>query len=383
MCYLQQVGGSQERLFDVAAHPNRGRDTARIDVLAIAADLIIVRALCLAKSHQAGLDMCYSAQIWADFRKYERFGGQLAIKEFTKLAGWTKKQGNWVKVVPKAMRRAMTDAASGVLDIGTVEMAREAEAEAIALIASEIGVQEARLVEANAKLASSKPTKKAETDRRVATNKIEAGKRKLEDLALPAPADGIDRIWPGHFAPVMIRDPETGERMVVPMRYRCRLPGWKEADEIEKPGTYNARRDKLSTVWRKVFGYNHGIMVVDRFYESVYLHNLQQRPLVPGEREQSVELLFTPSSGESLFVACLWTYVEAAGDDPGFYTFAAITDDPPIEVVEAGHDRCPVPIQEEDIEAWLNPRPNDYANLYAILDRRVRPYYKHQVVQQR
>lgn len=36
--------------------------------------------------------MCYSAQIWADFRKYERFGGKLNIKEFTKLAGWTKKR---------------------------------------------------------------------------------------------------------------------------------------------------------------------------------------------------------------------------------------------------------------------------------------------------
>lgn len=323
--------------------------------------------------------MCYSAQIWADFRKYERFGGTLAIKEFTKLAGWTKKKGNWIKVVPKAMRQAMANATSGDLDLGTAELAREADAEAIALIASEIDVQEARLVEANAKLASAKPTKKAENDRRIATNKIAAGAKKLEDMALPASPDGIDRIWPGFFAPVMIRDPETGERLVVPMRYRCRLPGWTEADEIEKPGTYNARRDKLSTVWRKVFGKQHGLMVVDRFYESVYLHNLQRRQLVPGEREQSVEILFTPSTGENLLVACLWTYVEPSGDDPGFFTFAAITDDPPLEVVEAGHDRCPVPIHEDDIEAWLNPDPNDLASLYDILDRRVRPFYQHQL----
>ena len=179
--------------------------------------------------------------------------------------------------------------------------------------------------------------------------------------------------WPG----------DDFRRAIATYGYRCNcLPGWTEADEIEKPGTYNARRDKLSTVWRKVFGYNHGIMVVDRFYESVYLHNLQHRPLVPGEREQSVEILFTPSTGENLFVACLWTYVEAIGDDPGFYTFAAITDDPPLEVVEAGHDRCPVPIREENIGAWLNPDPGNLAAAYAVLDDRVRPYYEHRLAAQ-
>jgi putative SOS response-associated peptidase YedK len=323
--------------------------------------------------------MCYSAQILADFRKYERFGGKLNIKEFTKLAGWTRKKGNWVKVVPKAMRRAMTDATSGVLDMETVEIAREAETEAIALIASEIGVQEARQIEANAKLASPKPTKKAENDRRVATNKIELGKKKLEDMASPAPADGVDRIWPGHFAPVMIRDPETGGRMVVPMRYRCRLPGWTEADELEKPGTYNARRDKLSTVWRKVFGFNHGVMVVDRFYESVYLHAMQQRSLVPGEREQNIEIMFWPQNGQELLVACLWTYVEATGDDPGFYTFAAVTDDPPPEIAIAGHDRCIIPIKGENIDAWLNPEPGNLVAAHAILDDRERPYYEYRV----
>lgn len=323
--------------------------------------------------------MCYSAQIWADFTKYVRFGGKLNVKEFAKLVGWTRRKGSWTKVVPKAMRRAITDATSGTFDVETVDAARAADAEAIALIASEIGVQEARLIGANAKLASSKPTKKAENDRRVAANKIEAGRMKLEDLASPAAADGIDRIWPGHFAPVLIRDPETSERMVVPMRYRCRLPGWTEADEIEKPGTYNARRDKLSTVWRKVFGYNHGIMVVDRFYESVHLHDLQQRPLVPGEREQNIEVMFTPSTGQELFVACLWTYVEAAGDAPGFYTFAAITDEPPPEVAAAGHDRCIVPIREENIDTWLNPDPMNLSAQMAILDNRERPYFEHRV----
>jgi len=50
------------------------------------------------------------------------------------------------------------------------------------------------------------------------------------------------RIWPGGVVPVVIRDHATGERRVVPMRYRCRLRGWDDAMERAKPGTYNAAR---------------------------------------------------------------------------------------------------------------------------------------------
>ncbi|MHB1057231.1 MAG: SOS response-associated peptidase family protein [Rhodanobacter sp.] len=323
--------------------------------------------------------MCYSAQIWADFRKYERFGGTLDIRGYTKLAGWTKKKGNWTKVVPKTMRRSM-------LDLGEVapelfKEAAEAEISGIADITEEIDRQIERQAKARAKLASPRPTKAAENELRVSTNKIDGLQRKLDEIAAPAAADGIDRIWPGHFAPVLISDPETGERLIVPMRYRCRLPGWDEAKEIEKPGSYNARRDRLTTVWRRVFGIHHGVIGVRRFFESVNIHDLQQRDLVPGEREQKVEIVFTPRTGEDLFVACLWTYVESSGNEPGFYTFAAVTGDPPPEVAAAGHDRCIVSLREEDIEGWLNPAVHTPGELQTILDRGEanRPFYEHEI----
>ena len=40
-------------------------------------------------------------------------------------------------------------------------------------------------------------------------------------------------------------------------------------------------------------------------------------------------------------------------------SFAAITDEPPAEVAAAGHDRCIIPIKEENIDAWLNPDPKN------------------------
>jgi len=88
---------------------------------------------------------------------------------------------------------------------------------------------------------------------------------------------------------------------------------------------------------------------------------------------------FTPATGENLFVASRWTYVEAAGEDLGFYTFAAITDEPPLEVVEACHDRCSVPIHENGADAKLDPNPIELPSLYAILVWRVRPLYEHQL----
>jgi putative SOS response-associated peptidase YedK len=153
-----------------------------------------------------------------------------------------------------------------------------------------------------------------------------------------------------------------------------------------KPRTYNARRDKLSTVWRKLFGYNHGIVVASRFYESVSLHRLQQRELAPGERDISVEIGFEAEPKQDLFLACLWRHVEATDDEAtddeaAFSSFAIITRDPPPEVVAAGHDRCVVAIKPDNLDAWLQPDPHRLSDAYAILDHPAEAYFQHELVQ--
>lgn len=325
--------------------------------------------------------MCYSAQIYADFRKYERFGGTLDLRAFVKMFWERKKSGDWVRKVPKAMR----DSFANPRNAGEAELkaiAAEADRAAALELEKEIATQTERLAKAQAVLASPKPTKKAETDQRVATNKIAAAKAKLAELGKVANADGLGRIWPGSYCPVLIRDHATGERMIVPMRYRCRLYGWTAKEEALKPGTYNARRDKLSTVWKKLFGYNHGIVVASRFYESVSLHRLQGRDLVPGEREQSVEIEFQAEPKQELLLACLWRYVEPEQDEEGagFYSFAIITRDPPPEVAATGHDRCVIAIRPENLDAWLEPDPYNLAVSAAILDDPVDAYYQHELV---
>ena len=170
------------------------------------------------------------------------------------------------------------------------------------------------------------------------------------------------------------------KRVIVPMRYQCRLPGWNEVMERKYPGTYNARRDNLEKTWSRLFGYRHGIMVVNAFYENVARHKAEHRELGPGEKEENLVLEFRPSPPHDMLVACLWNHHK--GNDAGegeLFSFAAITDEPPPEVAAAGHDRCIIPIKPANVDAWLNPDPNNLAALYAILDDRDRPYYEHRL----
>jgi putative SOS response-associated peptidase YedK len=79
-----------------------------------------------------------------------------------------------------------------------------------------------------------------------------------------------------------------------------------------------------------------------------------------------------------MLIACVWSHWESKGE-PDLLSFAAITDEPPVEVGAAGHDRCIIPIKPEHVDAWLNPSRSNLAAQYANLDDRARPYYMHRM----
>jgi hypothetical protein len=57
---------------------------------------------------------------------------------------------------------------------------------------------------------------------------------------------------------------KQGRRIVVPMRYQCRLAGKPAFYDTKFPGTYNARRDNLEGFWRDLFGAKHCVMIATR-----------------------------------------------------------------------------------------------------------------------
>lgn len=76
--------------------------------------------------------------------------------------------------------------------------------------------------------------------------------------------------------------------------------------------------------------------------------------------------------------ACLWSRWTARGEKD-LLSFAIITDDPPPEIAEAAHDRCPVPIKPEHLDAWLTPDARNLEAMDAILDDKATPYYEHRL----
>lgn len=318
--------------------------------------------------------MCYSAEAWTLYEKYvEEFGADIDIKAFWelyldrdekyrirhKLSDGTK--------IPKGVDLNFLPPKSE-LERKIQDLISEWNGHKLAESEAELAVQEARLAAAEAKLAE-KETKTALNEQRVATNKVKQMKRWIEDAKRTRhePAKD-DRIFPDWYAPILIV--ENGRKIVRPMRYHCRPEGMSPSIDRMKngkiSGTYNARRNNLERFWRNQFGHTHGLMLAETFYE-----------MVDDEAGVSKEIQFRPRTGETMYIACLYSHwTDPKGKEPDLWSFAAITDEPEPEVAAQGHDRTIINIKPEHVDAWLNPDPNNLDALYAIFDDKRHPYYE-------
>lgn len=176
--------------------------------------------------------------------------------------------------------------------------------------------------------------------------------------------DEDGRIFPGSFTQVMVH--ENQQRLLRPMRYRVRPQGSKE--EIPtKFNVFNARLDSLENrqTWQPLFMRNHGLLPFVRFFEWV-------------EDEGKKRLISFKSDRHTVMWApCLWDYWENKQEGIGFYSFAIITDVPPREIQEKGHDRCPIFLREDLIDEWLHPENKTMSQIYRMLKNKQDVYYLH------
>jgi putative SOS response-associated peptidase YedK len=235
--------------------------------------------------------------------------------------------------------------------------------------------QKTRLVNAERSL-TTKETKKAREDVRIATTKIETLTDKLSTLRGSEPTVEDNRIFPFLYAGVIVK--KDGQNLLTPMRYHCRPAGKPKFLDRQFPGLYNARRDNLEKFWGEQFGSHHAILVVESFYENVKRHTMEHRELLASEAEENVVLQFKPEPAQTMYIACLWSHWTDP-KEPDVRGFAAITDVPPKDVEDAGHDRCIINLKLEHIEAWLTPAGRSREELQAILSDRAVPAFEHEV----
>lgn len=319
--------------------------------------------------------MCYSAQVWSNFRRYQRaYGAHVDFQAFAELL--RRRQQGEKLLLPKGLTDAFKfHAPDGGEEEECRDLVHAYDATLVLRLHEKLEAQRQRLAKAEARLAI-KPSNAMSEEQRIAANNIADLARKLADIDRSEPLARDDRIFTGYYCPVLTLD-EDGDEVVRPMRFHCRPAGKPAFFDSKYPGLYNARRDSLDGFWRAQFGQTHAVVVIEAFFEHVKRHNLEQRALAAGEFERDVVLRFEAAHGGPLPLACLWSHWTGSG--PDLDSFALITDEPPTEVAAAGHDRCPIPLKASNVRTWLAAPALETAAYDALLEDKDHPLFIHQV----
>ena len=307
--------------------------------------------------------MCYSAQLQAAYLRYLReTGAEMDIDQFVEIFG-ARVADSSIRI-PRAIERWFDEPKSDAERRIKVYIDEYRAAETTKL-EREVFTQKKRLADAERTLAS-RTTKAATESKRIAADKIDKALTRLERLKATKPHPAEARIFPFHYAPIVMQD--GGRRLIRLARYHCRKSGEVAFIDRKLPGLYNARRDSLGKYWKELFGVSHAVMLVDSFFENV-------------EREGKNQVLhFVPKPAGTMLIACLVAqWKDPKGGTP-LLSFAAITDEPPAEVAAAGHDRMIINLKPEHVDAWLKPEAHSLDQLQLVLSDRQAPYYEHEVM---
>jgi putative SOS response-associated peptidase YedK len=191
------------------------------------------------------------------------------------------------------------------------------------------------------------------------------GLKRKPSTCLFKEADEDGRIYPGYFAPVIVY--EGGQRVVKPMRYRVR-PAHSREEIPNRYNVFNARMDALlkRRTWKNIFLKNHGLFPFVRFFEWV-------------EQQGSKRLIsFNPENRDIMWVPMVYDEWCSSQGDIHFQSFALITTDPPPEIEEQGHDRCPIFLAERNIDLWLQAQELTEDIAFGLLNQTEKVFYNHQ-----
>ncbi len=302
------------------------------------------------------------------------YGARIQIDMFEELFK-DRVAGSGAKI-PKALEAAFLVNPKTAAEKRIERFIREFNENESTRLQKDLFAQTKRLADAERTLLT-KVTKKAQNDQRVASEKIENLKFKLQNLNSPELKDSDSRIYPGQYAPLIIE--LEGEKVIAPFRYLLRPKGQAPDFDRKFMGCYNARRDSLKKVfwWKSVFGRNHGAMEINGFWENVKLHHYENRKLKKDEEEKNIILKFEPRSLDHLLVPCIFDF-NNEGEFP-LQSFALITDEPNPEVAAAGHDRTPIIMKDENLDLWIKTKNKALNEFEIVFNDKQSTYFEHRV----
>lgn len=319
----------------------------------------------LVNQHAKNLGLTYKARIQIDMFD-DIFKGRL--------------DGNGAKI-SAAMEAPFLEKPKSPVELRIAKNIRAFHAAEIKKSTKELEAQELRLATAEKSLAG-KVTKKAQNDQRIATNKIEKLRYKIERLKSGKLSESDSRIYPGQYAPLVFE--QDGERWVAPFRYLLRPKGHPEDFDRRYSGCYNARRDNLAgNFWKPIFGRNHGILEIKSFWENVAKEEYEKRQrrklkALKGDADsENIILRFDPTGLDKMIVPCIFDF-NTEGDFP-LQSFALITDEPNPEIAAAGHDRTPIIMKPEHLDRWLKTPTQDLKSFNIVFDDKQPTFFEHEV----
>lgn len=319
------------------------------------------------------IPMCYSAMVKQSIKQLGlTYQARVQLDAFEELFELRAK-GSGAKI-PRAME----------LSFGKPENAQEKRiwklieiwhAHQIETYEKELFEQRKRLGDAEQKI-KLKETKVALNEKRISSEKILKLKARLKDLSRDIP-DEYARIFPHMVSPLMIE--KNDERIIMPFRYHLRPFGQEPEFDRKFDGTYNARRDRLREVfwWKSIFGKNHGVLVISKFWENISLSRYEHRSLKKGEVDQNIVLEFKPEGLSEMLIPCIFDHNQSG--EFSLNSFALITDEPNPEIAAAGHDRTPILMKEEHLDRWLKTSGKSLRDFEVVFDDKQPSFFEHSI----
>ncbi len=133
------------------------------------------------------------------------------------------------------------------------------------------------------------------------------------------------------------------------------VPHWAKERKV-KFATHNARlfsEDGKVPIfekptWREPFQKRHCAVPLTQFIEPIYTGEFANHMVRFGVANQPEQVLLA---------AAIWDRWVDRSTGEIVESFAIITNDPPQFILDTGHDRCPIFLNDEAVPEWLDPAP--------------------------